>query len=76
MMGGPLNSVPHSLIAPFENTGYTALMSSAYSSYVICAQPNFPANSGAELIELQQANPEKYTIGHDSVGGTIQLASE
>lgn len=72
----PLTAVPHSLNVPYENTEYSALMSIGYSSYVICVQPNFPANNGEELIELLRANPEKYTIGNDGVGGTMQLASE
>jgi tripartite-type tricarboxylate transporter receptor subunit TctC len=72
----PLTSVPHSLNVPYKNTDYSALMSIGFSSYVICAQPNFPANTGQELIELIRANPEKYTIGNDGVGGTMQLASE
>lgn len=72
----PLTSVPHSLNVPYKSTDYSALMSIGFSSYVICAQPNFPANNGKELIELIRANPEKYTIGNDGVGGTMQLASE
>lgn len=72
----PLTSVPHSLNVPYKNTDYSALMSIGFSSYVICAAPNFPANNGKELIELIRANPEKYTIGNDGVGGTMQLASE
>ncbi len=72
----PLTSVPHSLNVPYKNTDYSALMSIGFSSYVICAAPNFPANTGQELIELIRANPEKYTIGNDGVGGTMQLASE
>jgi tripartite-type tricarboxylate transporter receptor subunit TctC len=72
----PLTAVPHSLNVPYKNTDYSALMSIGYSSYVICAQPDFPANTGQELIEVLRANPEKYTIGNDGVGGTMQLASE
>lgn len=72
----PLTSVPHSLNVPYKSTDYSALMSIGFSSYVICAEPNFPANNGKELIELIRANPEKYTIGNDGVGGTMQLASE
>ena len=72
----PLTSVPHSLNVPYKNTDYSALMSIGFSSYVICAAPNFPANNGKELIELIRANPEKYTIGNDGVGGKMQLASE
>jgi len=72
----PLTAVPHSLNVPYKNTDYSALMSIGYSSYVICAQPSFPANTGQELIEALRANPDKYTIGNDGVGGTMQLASE
>lgn len=72
----PLTAVPHSLTVPYKSSDYAALMSIGYSSYVICAQPDFPANSGQELIEVLRANPDKYTIGNDGVGGTMQLASE
>jgi len=72
----PLTAVPHSLNVPYESADYSALMSIGYSSYVICAQPDFPADSGKALIEELRANPDKYTIGNDGVGGTMQLASE
>ena len=72
----PLTAVPHSLNVPYESSDYSALMSIGYSSYVICAQPDFPADSGKALIEELRANPDKYTIGNDGVGGTMQLASE
>ncbi len=72
----PLTTTPHSLNVPYKNTDYSALMSIGYSSYVICAQPDFPAKDGKEMLAVLKANPGKYTIGNDGVGGTMQLASE
>lgn len=72
----PITTIPHSLNVPYQQSDYSALMSIGYSSYVICAQPDFPASNGKEMLEELKKNPGKYTIGNDGVGGTMQLASE
>lgn len=72
----PITTIPHSLNVPYKQSDYSALMSIGYSSYVICAQPDFPASNGKEMLEVLKKNPGKYTIGNDGVGGTMQLASE
>lgn len=72
----PITTIPHSLNVPYQQSDYSALMSIGYSSYVICAQPDFPANTGQEMLDELKKNPGKYTIGNDGVGGTMQLASE
>ena len=51
-------------------------MSIGYSSYVLCAQPDFPAANAQEMIAHIKANPGKFTYGNDGVGGTMQLAAE
>ncbi|MFZ9670738.1 MAG: Bug family tripartite tricarboxylate transporter substrate binding protein [Burkholderiaceae bacterium] len=72
----PITTIPHSLEVPYKRSDYSALMSIGYSSYVICAQPNFPAKDGKSMLEELKKNPGKYTMGNDGVGGTMQLASE
>jgi tripartite-type tricarboxylate transporter receptor subunit TctC len=72
----PLTASPHTLKLSYTPDNYRALMSIGYSSYVICAQPNFPAANMAEFVAHLKANPGKFTYGNDGVGGTMQLAAE
>lgn len=72
----PLTTSPHSLNVAYTPDSYRAVMSIGYSSYVLCAQPNFPAKDAKELVEKLKAPDAKYTYGNDGVGGTMQLAAE
>jgi tripartite-type tricarboxylate transporter receptor subunit TctC len=72
----PLTTSPHSLQVPYTPDSYTPIIQIGSSSYVICAQPDFPASTGKEFIEHLKKNPGKYTYGNDGVGGTMQLAAE
>ena len=72
----PLTTSPHSLAVSYTPDSYAAVMSIGYSSYVLCAQPDFPADNAQELIAQLKANPGKFTYGNDGVGGTMQLAAE
>jgi tripartite-type tricarboxylate transporter receptor subunit TctC len=72
----PLTTTPHTLQVAYTPDSYAPVMSIGYSSYVLCAQPDFPANNANELIAELKANPGKYTYGNDGVGGTMQLAAE
>lgn len=72
----PLTTSPHSLSVSYTPDSYQPLLSIGYSSYVLCAQPDFPAANAKELIEKLKAAPGKYTYGNDGVGGTMQLAAE
>ena len=72
----PLTTSPHSLAVSYTPDSYTAVMSIGYSSYVLCAAPDFPAANAQELIAQLKANPGKFTYGNDGVGGTMQLAAE
>jgi tripartite-type tricarboxylate transporter receptor subunit TctC len=72
----PLTTLPHSLDLPYGKNDYALLMSIGYSAYTICARPDFPANTGAELIAEVKKHPGKYTLGNDGVGGTMQFAGE
>lgn len=72
----PLTTSPHSLAVAYTPDSYAAVMSIGYSSYVLCAAPDFPAANARELIAQIKANPGKFTYGNDGVGGTMQLAAE
>ena len=72
----PLTTSPHSLAVAYTPDNYRAVMSIGFSSYVICAQPDFPAKDAKELIAKLKAPDAKYTYGNDGVGGTMQLAAE
>ncbi len=72
----PLTSSPHTLKVSYTPDSYRALMSIGYSSYVLCASPEFPASNAAEFIAQLKANSGKFTYGNDGVGGTMQLGAE
>ncbi|WP_170145898.1 Bug family tripartite tricarboxylate transporter substrate binding protein [Rhodoplanes elegans] len=72
----PLTTSPHSLTVAYTPDTYASVMSIGYSSYVLCAAPDFPAATGQELIDQIKANPGKFTYGNDGLGGTMQLAAE
>lgn len=72
----PLTTSPHSLAVSYTPDNYRAVMSIGFSSYVICAQPDFPAKDAKEFIAKLKAPDAKYTYGNDGVGGTMQLAAE
>lgn len=72
----PLTANPQSLQVAYTPDSYRPIISIGYSSYVLCAQPDFPASDARSLIENLKANSGKYTYGNDGVGGTMQLAAE
>jgi tripartite-type tricarboxylate transporter receptor subunit TctC len=72
----PLTTSPHSLNVAYTPENYRAVMSIGFSSYVLCAQPDFPAKDAAGLIAALKAPGAKFTYGNDGVGGTMQLAAE
>jgi tripartite-type tricarboxylate transporter receptor subunit TctC len=72
----PLTTSPHSLNVSYTPDSYRAVMSIGYSSYVLCAQPGFPARDAKEFIAKLRAPDAKYTYGNDGVGGTMQFAAE
>ena len=69
----PLTANPQSLQVAYTPDSYRAIISIGYSSYVLCAQPEFPASDARSLIENLKANSGKYTYGNDGVGGTMQI---
>jgi tripartite-type tricarboxylate transporter receptor subunit TctC len=72
----PLTTSPHTLPVAYTLDSYKPLLSIGYSSYVLCVQPDFPANDAKEMVAQIKANPGKFTYGNDGVGGTMQLAAE
>ncbi|HZH26112.1 MAG TPA: tripartite tricarboxylate transporter substrate binding protein, partial [Azospirillaceae bacterium] len=72
----PLTTSPHTLPVGYTPDSYAPLLSIGYSSYVLCAQPDFPAANAQEMVAHIKANPGKFTYGNDGVGGTMQLAAE
>lgn len=72
----PLTTSPHSLAVPYTLDNLKPVMSIGYSSYVICAQPNFPAENATEFVAKLKEPGVKFTYGNDGVGGTMQLAAE
>jgi tripartite-type tricarboxylate transporter receptor subunit TctC len=72
----PITTSPHSLNVSYTPDNYRAIMSIGFSSYVLCARPDFPATTAQALIDHLKANPGRVTYGHDGVGGTMQLAAQ
>ena len=72
----PLTTAPHTLQVPYTLDDFIPVVQFSAGPYVICVAPDFPANTGQELIAELKANPQKYIYGHDGVGGTVHLASE
>src|SRR5215813_3666442 len=48
----------------------------AYSPNVVLVNPSVPANSVRELIELNKANPNKYSLAGPGIGSTPHLSGE
>lgn len=72
----PLTATPNTLHVPYSTADYTSVLAISWASYVFCVQPDFPAETAAELVALLRAEPQKYTYATDGVGGTLQLAAE
>lgn len=72
----PLTTSPHTLPVAYTPDSYQPILSIGYSSYVLCAPPDFPAANARDLIGHVKANPGRFTYGNDGVGGTMQLAAE
>jgi tripartite-type tricarboxylate transporter receptor subunit TctC len=72
----PLTTSPQSLQVPYTPANYKAVMSVGFSSYVLCAQPSFPADNANDMIAKLKEPNARFTYGNDGVGGTMQLAAE
>jgi tripartite-type tricarboxylate transporter receptor subunit TctC len=72
----PLTTSPQSLQVSYTPDAYKSVMSIGFSSYVLCAQPTFPASTAREMIDKLKEPNARFTYGNDGVGGTMQLAAE
>jgi tripartite-type tricarboxylate transporter receptor subunit TctC len=69
-------------VSLYANPGFDAMKDFAYltvlagGSYVIVAQPSFPAKTIAELVALAKSQPGKIGYGSSGVGGPVHIAGE
>ena len=69
-------------VSLYAQPGFDAMKDFAYitvlagGSYVIVAQPSFPAKTIAELVALAKSQPGKIGYGSSGVGGPVHIAGE
>lgn len=73
---GPLTASVHLQPVPYGVDDYVAVLQFSKAPFVICTAPDFPAGSGAELVANIRQNPDKYTYGHEGLGGMLHLGAE
>lgn len=73
---GPLTASPHSQPVPYGLDDYVPVILFSKAPFVVCAPPEFPAGTGAELVAHLKQNPDRYTYGNEGAGGTLHLGAE
>ena len=73
---GPLTASPHSQPVQYSPDDYIPIVQFSKAPFVLCTQPDFPASNGRELIANIRQNPDKYTYGHEGIGGMLHLGAE
>lgn len=73
---GPLTTVPNVQQVPYSPGDFKPIISTSETAYVMCVSPDFPADTGEELLQTLKENPKEYTYGNDGIGNTMQLAAE
>lgn len=73
---GPVTTVPNVQSVQYTPDDYRPIISTSETAYTMCVKPDFPAETGEELLQVLSDNPDKYTYGNDGIGGTMQLAAE
>ena len=73
---GPLTASPHSQPVAYTPDDYIPVVQISKAAFVLCAAPDFPAANARELITHLKQNPDKYTYGHEGVGGMLHLGAE
>lgn len=73
---GPLTGSVHLQPVPYGLDDYVPVLQFSTAPFVFCVAPDFPANTGAELITKLRQNPDEYTYGHEGVGGILHLGAE
>lgn len=76
LWNAPLTMTPHTQPVPYSSQDFLTITLMTSAPLVMCTRPDFPANSGKELLEELRKSPNKYTYGTDGIGGTVHLASE
>lgn len=72
----PITVSPHTVDTSYSIDDYIPVVAIDSAPYVMCVLPNFPANTGREMLDVLKAHPGKYTYGDDGVAGPAQLAAE
>lgn len=72
----PITTVPQVQPVVYAIDSFTPIISTSETAYTLCVAPDFPAATGAELLDTLAADPGAYTYGNDGIGGTMQLAAE
>ncbi len=72
----PITTVPLVQPTAYAIDDFTPISSTSETAYTLCVHPDFPANTGEEMLAELAANPDKYSYGNDGIGGTMQLAAE
>jgi tripartite-type tricarboxylate transporter receptor subunit TctC len=70
---GPLTASPHNQPVPYTLADYVPLVQFSKAPFVVCVAPDFPADTGAQLIAHLKQNPDKYSYGNEGAGGTLDL---
>ena len=73
---GPLTASPHNQPVPYGLEDYVPVIQFSKAPFVVCAPPDFPAASGAELVAHLKQHPDRYTYGNEGAGGTLHLGAE
>ena len=73
---GPLTASPHSQPVQYSADDYVPVLQFSKAPFVLCTAPDFPASTGAELVANIRQNPDKYTYGHEGIGGMLHLGAE
>ena len=73
---GPLTASPHSQPVPYSPDDYIPVLQFSKAPFVLCTAPDFPAGNASELVADIKRNPDKYTYGHEGVGGMLHLGAE
>jgi len=73
---GAITTIPNVQPVQYDTSSYRPIVSTSETAYVFCVEPDFPADSGEEFLQVLAENPDRYTYGNDGVGGTMQLAAE
>ena len=73
---GPLTASPHSQPVQYTPDDYVPVVQFSKAPFVLCTAPDFPAATGTELVANIKQNPDKYSYGHEGMGGTLHLGAE